>query len=230
MQSSHGNLFTVNELSRVGEAGNGREIRRAFNPFKLSDINSTEPHRLSLPFTGALFDILIDHFQRSLVARGLITQQLADRSQYGRAPETELPAINAAFAAAYAGHEADFKQTLLESRDYLGRLIAKTWPTLEPNDLRFSDILLALLDADAALTGGVNSGSIRDCFAWREIRHTPTMENWMIHRLQDCGMLSYAGEAREAVEEQVSWECAAQPAAFIEGMSAAPKRRRKSGE
>jgi hypothetical protein len=60
-----------------------------------------------------------------LVRRGLITQQLAEWSQFGKAPKSELPVINATFAAAYTGHEADFKSALLTARDYLGRLMER---------------------------------------------------------------------------------------------------------
>lgn len=45
LQHSKGTLFTVNELSRMGETANGREIRRAFNSLKMSD-GSREAHDL----------------------------------------------------------------------------------------------------------------------------------------------------------------------------------------
>src|SRR5262249_3650236 len=153
LDNSKGNLFTVNELSRLGELANGREIRRAFNALKMSDVGN-EPHNLSQPLTGAIFDIFVDAFQIELLRRGLITQQLAERSQSGRAPESDLPAINAAFAAAYAGHEADFKTALLTARDYIGRLLAKTWFALSPNFLTYAKVLGGLLDADQEVTNG----------------------------------------------------------------------------
>lgn len=184
--NSKGNLFTVNQLSRLGELPDGREIRRAFNDYKMSDVNK-EPHNLSQPLTGAIFDIFVDAFQMELVRRGLITQQLADRSEFGKAPESELPAINASFAAAYAGHEKEFKTALLTARDYLGRLLARTWASLSRNSLTYVKVLSGLLDADQELTGGAHARSIRECFAWREIQPVPPV-GLMIRRLSDIGM------------------------------------------
>jgi hypothetical protein len=155
-----------------------------------------------------------------LVARGLITEQLAARSQFGRAPESELPAINAAFAAAYVGHEDEFKTALLTARDYLGRLLARTWA--------------ALLDADQELTDGAHGQSIRECFTWREIQ--PVLPNGlMIRRLSECGMddllkpweesrYEYAPQAGSAAD-------ATAPTPFIEGRTPArrpqPKKKGK---
>jgi hypothetical protein len=185
LANSKGNLFTVNELDRLGELPNGREIRVAFNYKKMSDVGN-EPHELSLPLTGAIFDILVDVFQKELVTRGLITQDLATRSTHGVAPNPELPMIQAAFNQAYTGHEADFKTALLTARDYLGRLLATTWKSLSPNFLTYHKVALALMDADRQLTNGTNRKNIRECFAWREITFpNPT---FMLRRLSDCGM------------------------------------------
>jgi hypothetical protein len=222
----------VNELSRLGELPNGREIRLAFNALKMSDVDK-EPHNLSQPLTGALFDIFIDAFQMELVRRGLITQQLADRSQFGRAPESELPAINAAFAAAYAGHEAVFKTALLTARDYLGRLLAKTWFALSPNALTYAKVFLGVLDADQALTDGAHATSIRECFTWREIFALPP-SNLMIRKLSDCGMDDLrrpGGEHDYADAPQAFPADATAPPPFIEGRTPAggskPKKKGK---
>jgi hypothetical protein len=229
LANSKGNLFTVNELSRLGELSNGREIRRAFNALKMSQVDN-EPHNLSQPLTGAIFDIFVDAFQMELVRRGLITQQLADRSQFGKAPESELPAINAAFAAAYAGHEAEFKTALLTARDYLGRLLARTWADLSPNFLTYIKVLSGLLDADQDLTNGVHARSIRECFTWREIQPALPV-GLMIRRLSDIGMddllepdaeynSEYAPQAYSAAD-------ATAPAPFIEGRTPANRPKPK---
>ena len=231
LASSKGNLFTVNELSRIGETANGREIRRAFNNLKMSNVGN-QAHDRSQPLTGAIFDIFIDAFQMELVRRSLITQQLADRSQFGKAPVSELPAINAAFATAYAGHESEFKTALLTARDYLGQLLAKTWAALSPHFLTYIDVLNGLLDADEALTGGAHAQSIRECFAWREIRPTPS--GFTIRKLSDCGMKEILEPAAEQSHEYALGSFAAAeatvPAPFIEGSTQAsrPKPNKKN--
>jgi hypothetical protein len=185
LENSRGNLFTVNELSRMGELPDGREIRVAFNYERMSTVDA-EPHNLSLPLTGAIFDILVDVFQKELVAQELITQDLASRSTHGAAPNDDLEAIQAEFDEAYAGYEEEFKTALLTARDYLGRLLAKTWGSLDPNFLTYHKVGLALMNADLELSGGANRSNIRECFAWREI--SLPNPNLMLRRVSDCGM------------------------------------------
>ena len=58
---------------------------------------------------------------------------------------------------------------MLEARDYLGQLLARTWSSLSADDLEYAQVARAVLRADFALTGGTNAKQIRECFAWREI-------------------------------------------------------------
>jgi hypothetical protein len=226
LENSKGNLFTVNELDRLGELPDGREIRVAFNYERMSTV-STEPHDLSLPLTGAIFDIFVDVFQKELVARGLITQDLANRSTHGAAPNSDLPAIQAEFTQAYAGHAAEFKTALLTARDYLGHLLARTWGTLNPNFLRYHKIGLAVMNADQSLTGGAQQKNIRECFAWREITLPNPM--FMLRRLSDCGLargvLNRPGAYRDAAASSYPLN---RPA-FVEGRGTPPARRIVNG-
>lgn len=187
LKHSSGNLFTVNELDRLGELPDGREIRVAFNYERMSTV-SAEPHDLSLPLTGAIFDIFVGRYQAELVARGLITLDLALRSTHGQAPNSALPQIQAEFDQAYKGHEEGFKEALLSARDYLGRLLATAWDGLSANYLSYYKVGLALLKADRRLTGGANRDNIRANFAWREISLAHPVH--LMRRLSETGMIS----------------------------------------
>jgi hypothetical protein len=187
LESTKGNLFTVNELDRVGELSDSREIRVAFNYNRMSDVG-TEPHDRSTPLTGGIFDIMVEVFQKELVRRGLITQALADRSSQGPGGSQDLAAIQADFDAAYKGKEAGFKEALLSARDYLGRLLAVTWGNLSPNFLTYHTILRGLLRADRELTDGEYQDTIRTCFAWREISLIPGSLLLRPHTVEDCGL------------------------------------------
>lgn len=231
LANSKGNLFTVNELTRMGELASGASIRRAFNDLKMSDVGD-EPHDHSQPLAGGVFDIMVEVYQKELVRHGLITQQLADRSQFGKAPDSELPAINAAFAVAYAGHEDDFKTALLTARDYLGRLLAKTWFALNQNFLTYEKILVGLLDADSELTGGAHATTIRTCFEWREI-FASLPSGLMIRRLGDCGMghlRTSAGRLHAHTRAAAPTTVTITPPVYIEGHSptAGPKPKKKT--
>lgn len=168
LDNTRGNLFTANELQRVGELSASSEIRRVFNGLRMTDVGN-EPHDLSQPLAGAMFDVLVEVFQKELVARELIGQNLADRSfNEGNAGEEDAQ-IQAEFDEAYLGREEEFKLALLEARDYLGRLLAVTWDGLSANFLTYAKVAAGMLAADRRLTNGQHQGTIRACFAWRQI-------------------------------------------------------------
>ncbi|MCY7342765.1 MAG: hypothetical protein LH603_13240 [Pseudonocardia sp.] len=187
LNTTRGNLLTVNGLDRVGELSDSREIRVAFNGKRMSDVGE-QPHERSLPLTGAIFDTMVEVFQQTLVAEGLITADLRDRSTHLPGSAEDLDLIDADFAAAYRGKKKEFTEALLLARDYLGRLLAVTWGTLSADFLTYHDILRALLRADRALDGGRNQQIIRECFAWREIGPVPTSLLLRPHNLHDCGL------------------------------------------
>ena len=176
LDNTHGNLFTANELERVGELSTSDQIRSAFNDLRMSDIiprgnpPRREPHELSEPLTGATFDILVEVFQKELVSRGLITQDLADRSFHDGNTLQDNEAIQQEFDAAYVDpKKSAFANALEAARDYLGQLIAKTWSTLSPHFLSYAGIAQKMLAADHALTGGMHQETIRSSFVWRQI-------------------------------------------------------------
>jgi len=193
LANTRGNLFTVNELDRVGELSDSRQIRIAFNYARMSDVGN-EPHDRSLPLTGAIFDIMVEVFQKNLVRDHLITPELARRSSQEIANAQELAALQDQFDAAYAGHAAGFQQALLEARDYLGTLLARTWGSLSPNFLTYPGIVRALLRADRAVAQGAHQDTIRSCFAWREIRVPRRVLLAHMRSLTDCGLAGRASE------------------------------------
>ena len=203
LRRTSGNLFTVNELDRVGELSNDRQIRVAFNSMRMSDVGE-ESHDRSLPLTGGIFDIMVEVYQKKLVQAGLITQSLADRSTNGMAHESELPGIQGEFNAAYVGNEEAFKTALLSARDYLGKLLAVTWGGLSPDFLTYGDVLRALLraDRDESVSGGVHQETIRSCFAWREITKSPGSIMLRSRTLRECGLL-HVPESPVAAETPV---------------------------
>lgn len=187
LQTTKGNLLTINGLDRVGELSDSREIRVALNSKRMSDVGD-EPHERSLPLTGAIFDTMVEVFQQDLIEKELIDEDLRERSTNLPGSADDLAQIQADFAAAYAGNEVAFKEALLAARDYLGRLLAVTWGDLLPTFLTYHDILRGLMRADLELTNGKYRSIIRECFAWREIAPVPTSLLLRPHTLHDCGL------------------------------------------
>ncbi|CCH87951.1 conserved protein of unknown function [Modestobacter italicus] len=189
LTETKGNLLTVNGLDRVGELSDSREIRVALNSKRMSDVGQA-PHVRSLPLTGAVFDTMVEIFQKALVARGLITQDLRDASNNIPSDTVGLDPdeIQRQFTAAYTGAEEEFTNALLEARDATGRLLATTWGQLSPDFLTYHEVLRGLVRADRELTDGDNQQIIRDSFAWREISPVPDSLLLRPRKLEDCGL------------------------------------------
>ncbi|HEV7402534.1 MAG TPA: hypothetical protein VGO11_06400 [Chthoniobacteraceae bacterium] len=168
LKKSHGNLFTVNELSRIGELSASSQIRLALNSLKMSNVGN-EPHDRSQPLTGAFFDILVEIYQRILVEDNVITQSLADRSlgPQGTSPTAGL--LQPEFDAAYAANPAGFKTGLLKARDEFARLLAAVWTHTSPNRLTYAGLAKTAILQDQILSNGKNVNGIRASFKWREI-------------------------------------------------------------
>ncbi len=189
LENSKGNLFTVNEITRVGEVSNVRQIRLAFNYERMTTV-SREPHEFSLPLTGAIFDVFVEIFQKKLVEANLISQDLADRSYHSPDEDIDDEQIQKEFKEAYEDKTNEFKTALLEARDYLGQILALTWNNFSPHFLTYRDIGTKMLSVDQDLTNGKNQDTIRDCFKWREISLPSDSIALEPHSLTTCGLLS----------------------------------------
>lgn len=185
LQNTAGNLFSINELSRLGELRNGRSIRIAFNNKKMSDV-SREAHDLSEPFTGGAFDILVEMFQIDLIERGLISQELGNRAY--DAHFNEVPEVQQQFKSLYSGKESEFRDALLDARDRFGKLMAKAWSKTSAEGLHYGGVLRNILNADQELYKGKYERTIRSCFDWRKITtgtlvEAPKLETHIVDEL-----------------------------------------------
>ncbi len=174
LEETRGNLFTNNELSRVGELSESYQIRNAFNDKKMSSVHRHRhiPHELSLPLTGAVFDILVEVFQKNLLEASLISQNLANQANRRFSKDGAPPEVQRAFNRAFKGRKRPFARELGRARDYLGKLLARTWSTLPPDKLTFVKVGRSLLHADRAIGDGdgAHQDTIRRCFKWRGLK------------------------------------------------------------
>jgi hypothetical protein len=171
LETTRGNLYTLNELNRFAELSEDEEIRIAGNGRRMSEFAEgwMKEHELSEPLTGALFDILVDIFHESLLERRLVRAEVEDLAdQVQRVPEYE-PLIQALFDEAYAANPGGFKEALLEARDYLGFALAETWRRLPAESLNYEDVASILLGVERDLSGGRFARLMRENFLWREI-------------------------------------------------------------
>ncbi|MGH6931640.1 MAG: hypothetical protein ACREEE_04320 [Dongiaceae bacterium] len=168
LRGTHGNLYTLNEINRIAEISDHKQIRIAGNSRTMSEVTD-EVHDLSRPFTGAVFDILVDIYLDQLRERGLIDDPVALAAHGVEAGEGVADRIQAAFDEAYRTRHFAFKSALFSARDLVGRRLAHVWTVLSPDDLSYADAATAFLDADRKLGQGRYERAIVESFAWREI-------------------------------------------------------------
>lgn len=176
LRRTRGNIYLSNELNRIGELSETQQIRLASQSLTLADVpdlltpvaqlSHPQRHAMSLPLTGAMFDVLVEVFQEILVQDGLISRELDDLSRQDEDPQEGI--VQAEFDRAYAGRHDEFKRALLDARDYLGRCLATAWQTLSW-DLNYGRVAAALLAADRQLAGGAGQKIMLESLLWRGI-------------------------------------------------------------
>lgn len=179
LRETGGNLYIHNEMSRIGELSQTKQIRVADNALRMSDVADVstpvelmcqpERHQLAQPLTGAIFDILIDVYQQTLVEGALISRELDRLSGRVTGIPVDDPMIDARFAEAYAGRHEAFKAALLQARDYVGIVLACAWQRVSPDRFTYVAVRDALLSVDRGLTGGKYGRTILESFDWRQI-------------------------------------------------------------
>ena len=175
-----GNIYLPNELNRIGEISETKEIRLASQSLTLADVpdqrmpidslSQPQRHAMSLPLTGAIFDMFVDVFQMFLVRDGLISPEL-DALSRPDVSATDERTVQAGFDNAYAGRHDEFKASFAEARDYIGRLLASAWRRLSW-DVTYGEVAAALVLADWGVANGVGYDIIQESLGWRGI-HVP---------------------------------------------------------
>jgi hypothetical protein len=175
LRATSGYLYESSLLSRIGEWGHGQADveRNAFNEATMASARADpklNKHKLSSPFTGAVYDLLVEIFVGHLARAGAISRPLADdcRHEPGR-PTADL---SAAFARAIRGRQVVFAEALRQARDDLGALLAGAWLATGGGNISFGRVLAGLIESDRALGLG-HAAFIREVFAARGIAPAP---------------------------------------------------------
>ena len=169
--TTRGNLYTLNQLSRMAELSQKEQIRISSNDRRLSEFAKgwKKEHELSQPLTGAFFDILVDIFHEQLLEMGLITPVVEDLSDQLLATPDYALVMQRLFDDAFARDPDGFKMALLHTRDILGTYLAETWDVIETDDLNYIDVATIFEEVDRELNGGRYLQLIRGNFDLRDI-------------------------------------------------------------
>jgi hypothetical protein len=161
-----GNLLVLNELNRIAELTGDRQIRLASNARRLSEVKD-EIHDRSRPFTGAVFDTMVDLYHARLVGEGLADERLLEMD-IKHLDEAALQRISEFTTDAFRARPFLFKSALTQARDQVALALAQAWPGLNADDLTFEKTAAMLID-----TGDQVQPTLADLFEenfkWREI-------------------------------------------------------------
>lgn len=165
LRRCRGNLLTLNELNRIVELTGERQIRLASNSRRMSEVTN-EIHDRSRPFTGAVFDTIVETFHRILVEEGLADERLLNLD-LRQIDDRLLQEISDLTSVSYQAMPFRFKSALTEARDKVGLVLARSWDRLDPYGLAYPTAAETMLNVarsepDLADTFEAN-------FWWREI-------------------------------------------------------------
>ena len=168
LRETRGNLYVANELNRLGELTSNTQIRLCCNDAKMSEfaLGWSNEHDLSEPLSGALFDLLVDVYQRHLVDRGLIPASLAGMVEEVGHLRAFAPRIQAGCAAS---GELTASAKPCSTRAIVSAATSLSRCRLQPDRFSYSMVQHALEQADLELDGGKFGHDIAVDFAWREI-------------------------------------------------------------
>ena len=171
LRSTKGNIYTLNEINRIAELSDTRQIRIASNGRKMSDVTE-DVHDLSRPLTGAFFDALVYVFVEQLQQQGLIGPDLRQAILLPSRRFEEADWIQRQFDKIYINRHFQFKAALMVARDIIGQRLCTTWKSLSPNDLSYSDVATAFLAAQSEPGRDPYGVELIEIFHWRQIYET----------------------------------------------------------
>ena len=161
-----GNLLVLNELNRIAELIGDRQIRLASNARRLSEVTD-EIHDRSRPFTGAVFDTIVDDYHSRLVAEGLADERLLE-IDIRNVSQAAMQRISDFTGQAFRTRPFLFKSALTRARDDVALALAQAWPRLDADDLTFDNAAFAVIDASDRIDAAL-AVKFEENFRWREI-------------------------------------------------------------
>lgn len=171
LNRTRGNLFSRNVLSNLGEIGQKTIVRHAFSGSALSLLawdadGDAFKYTLAGPLTTAAFDVLVEIYERGLVARRAVPRDVALRSidYLGR----KLADVQREYAKHYRDKADRFEDALLEARDTFAVLMARTWQRTSWYDL-YPQVGRAMIAAADEVGGRTLSDIVRDALVFRDI-------------------------------------------------------------
>ncbi|MEM7444274.1 MAG: hypothetical protein AAF414_13195 [Pseudomonadota bacterium] len=169
LRGCKGNLLVMNELSRIAELSGDRQIRIASNERRMSTV-TTEVHDMSRPFTGAIFDTLVEIYHANIIDRGLVEPPVDyDSERLREMDKREIEAVGAAFTDAYEGRHFQCKAALEDARDIVGTGIAQSWSRIAADGFSYAEAGVAIANVMDEMGEPDSAQIMIENLEWREI-------------------------------------------------------------
>jgi len=189
LRETHGNLYVLNVLNRIGTISRTEQIGVASNLATMHDVadlqlspdgswidptgQNRNQHAIAEPLTGGIFDILVEFYQDDLVDKGLIRPDTDARGWTRAEVEQAMDEVHEESARAFGRFAAGFHGALERARDLVGLCLAHVMLTLRPETLTFPLVAARFLEAAAALGEANILPALLEHFLWRQIDPRP---------------------------------------------------------
>ena len=189
LEETQGNLYVLNLVNRFAETSPHTQIRLASNTETMADVagitlapdgtwidptgQGRNQHAIAQPLIGAIFDILVEIYQETLVAEGLLPEE-ADARGWTRAEvEAAFGEVHAHSARAYRRFAQGFGTAIRHARDEVGHAIAHVMLTVKPEGLNFGKVAARFVEGLLERGHGKLLHATLDHFLWRGIDPRP---------------------------------------------------------
>jgi len=189
LTQTQGNLYVLNLVNRIGETSAHTQIRLAANQTKMSDVDDItlapdgtwidptgagrNQHWIAAPLTGAIFDVLVEVYQDTLVVEGMIPDEANAQGWTQAEVAAAFAELHQYFAQALARLDSAFDVVIQHARDTVAHAIAHVILTVRAEGLTFDEVAARFLESMLAQGYGPIMPAMLGHFLWRGIDPRP---------------------------------------------------------
>jgi hypothetical protein len=189
LAETDGNLYVLNLVNRFAETSATTQIRLASNTATMADVagitlapdgtwidptgQGRNQHAVAAPLEGAIFDCLVEIYQDTLVAEGLLPDAADARGWTRDEVDAAFATLRAQSARALRRFEAGFAAAVRHARDQVAGAMAHAMQTIRPQGLTFDEVAARFIEGLLEQGNGAVLEAVLGHFLWRGIDPRP---------------------------------------------------------
>jgi hypothetical protein len=162
LEETEGNLYAFNLVNRFAETSATTQIRLSSNSDTMADVagitmapdgtwidptgQGRNQHAIAAPLIGAIFDILVEIYQETLVAEGLLPEEADARGWTREEVAAAFDTLHGHSARAYRRFTEGFAGVVRYARDEIGHAMAHVMLTVRPEGLTFDAVAARFIE------------------------------------------------------------------------------------